>query len=181
MFILNLNKNKISKIMLAITCIIVIGILICVCRTIFFTNDSSFKVNDELNDPNIMYLDSQNYTNTLNTVHEDINAYVGKTINFSGYIYRLLDFESNQFVLARNMLIDKEKEKTVVVGFLCELKDSEKIPDNTWVNITGKIEKGNYHGEIPIIKITKIEKIQKPQDELVYPPDNFYIPTSILY
>ena len=181
MFILNLNKNKVSKIMLAIACIIVIDILIYVCKSIFFTNHSSFKVNDKLNDPNIMYLDSKNYTNTLNTVHEDIDTYVGKTINFSGYIYRLLDFESNQFVLARNMVVDKEKGKTVVVGFLCELNDSEKFSDNTWVNITGKIQKGNYHGEIPIIKITKIEKIQKPQDELVYPPDNFYIPTSILY
>ncbi len=33
---------------------------------------------------------------------------------------------------------------------------------------------------MPIIKIEKIEEVEKPKDELVYPPDDFYIPTSSL-
>ena len=50
----------------------------------------------------------------------------------------------------------------------------------TWVNLTGKITKGYYHGDMPIIEVEKIEEIQKPKDCLVYPPDDFYIPTSSL-
>jgi uncharacterized membrane protein YcgQ (UPF0703/DUF1980 family) len=45
----------------------------------------------------------------------------------------------------------------------------------------GKIVKGNYHGEIPVIQVTKIETIEKPSDEYVYPPDDYYIPTSALF
>lgn len=39
-------------------------------------------------------------------------------INFKGYIYRVFDFEENQFVIARDMFINEEKTQTVVVGFL---------------------------------------------------------------
>ena len=42
----------------------------------------------------------------------------------------------------------------------------------------GKITKGNYHGDMPIVKITKIEETSKPNDEYVYPPSDTYIPTE---
>ena len=42
----------------------------------------------------------------------------------------------------------------------------------------GKIIKGNYHGEIPILQIEKIQKIEKPSEEYVYPPDDSVVTTS---
>jgi len=42
-------------------------------------------------------------------------------------------------------------------------------------------EKGYLDGDIPILKITNIENTNKPKDEFVYPPDDTYIPTSVLY
>ena len=72
--------------------------------------------------------------------------------------------------------------KTLIVGFLCSHKDAKNFADGSWVRIIGEISKGNYHGEIPIIKITKIENTEKPtQDELVPSPDATYIPTGIIY
>jgi len=44
----------------------------------------------------------------------------------------------------------------------------------------GKITKGYYHGDIPVIEIEAISETSKPKDALVYPPDDFYIPTSSL-
>ena len=52
--------------------------------------------------------------------------------------------------------------------------------EGTWVNVTGEIIKGYYHNEIPIIDINKIEETSKPEEEYVYPPDNTYIPTSVI-
>lgn len=52
--------------------------------------------------------------------------------------------------------------------------------DNTWVELEGSITKGNYHGDMPIVEVTSIKKIDKPNDEYVYPPDENYIPTSSL-
>ena len=70
--------------------------------------------------------------------------------------------------------------QTMVVGFLCTTENAKNFKDGTWVEITGKITKGYYHGDIPVIEIEKIKEITKPKDTLVYPPDNFYIPTSSL-
>ena len=119
----------------------------------------------------------KNYTNVLKAVHENIDSYIGKKINFTGYIYRLLDFKENQFVLARDMIINSNFQ-TVVVGFLCEYDSAKDFTDNSWVQITGEIIKGDYHGDMPIIKITDIKIVDKPsQEEYVYPPDDSYIPT----
>ena len=89
----------------------------------------------------------------------------------------VLDLQENQFVLARNMIVSSNSQ-TVVVGFLCECDNAKVFENDTWVNVTGEIVKGNYHGDMPIIKITNIEHTEKPSEEYVYPPDDSYIPTS---
>lgn len=67
----------------------------------------------------------------------------------------------------------------VVVGFLCECENAKGFIDNSWVEITGEITKGDYHGDMPIIKIKDIKNVQEPSaEEYVYPPDDSYIPTS---
>ena len=119
----------------------------------------------------------KNYTNVLKAVHENIDSYVGLKINFTGYVYRVLDLQENQFVLARNMIVSSNSQ-TVVVGFLCECNNAKDFENDTWVNVTGEIVKGNYHGDMPIIKITNIERAEKPSEEYVYPPDDSYIPTA---
>ena len=110
-------------------------------------------------------LPTSNYTNVLKAVHDNLDKYIGQEINFSGYVYRVYDLQENQFVLARDMIIGSNFQ-TLVVGFLCECDNASQLSDNTWVHINGTITKGNYHGDIPILKITKIQKIQKPTDKV---------------
>ena len=88
-----------------------------------------------------------------------------------------MDLKENQFVLARDMIISSDYQ-SVVVGFLCEYEKAKEFEDNTWVEITGEVTKGDYHGDMPIIKITSINKTSAPNDDKVYPPDDSYIPTS---
>ena len=68
--------------------------------------------------------------------------------------------------------------QSVIVGFLCECDTAKEYADNTWVEITGEIMKGDYHGDMPIIKVTKINQTNEPIDAYVYPPDESYIPTA---
>ena len=139
--------------------------------------NSFFKTNDKLLKQDICEITPNNYTNVLKSVHENLNDYVGQKIKFSGYIYRVLDFEENQFVLARNMVISSDFQ-TVVVGFLCSCSTANEFEDNCWVEMEGTILKGDYHGEIPIIQVEKMEKIEKPSEEYVYPPDDSFVTTS---
>ena len=174
MFVFNVkvNGNKLFKIFFICMFIVLLTILSIVIFKIFSGSKNIGKITNKVNT-----IESSNYTNVLKAVHENIDNYVGVEISFTGYVYRVLDLEDNQFVLARDMIISSNYQ-SVIVGFLCECDSAKNYSDNTWVNITGKITKGNYHGDMPVVKITKIENVNKPNDEYVYPPDETYIPTD---
>lgn len=178
MFVCNfkLNKNFLSKIFLFIIFAIAFIILgITIYRLCNFETLDTIK--DEIKHENVQVLTASNYTNVLKTVHDNLDKYVGERISFTGYVYRVYDLKQTEFVLARNMIISSDYQ-TLVVGFLCNYENALNYSDNTWVTITGKITKGDYHGEIPVIQIEKIENTEKPNDEYVYPPDDSFVPTS---
>lgn len=179
MFIYNVkvNGSKIFKYFFTGIVLLVIIIVIIVSFRVFNGANNSFKNDSCLPQNKVTKLSSTNYTNVLKAVHENIDNYVGITINFTGYIYRVLDLTENQFILARDMIISSNFQ-SVIVGFLCEYDNIKDFENNTWIELTGKITKGDYHGDMPIIKVTEIKKVDKPNDEFVYPPDETYIPTN---
>lgn len=184
MFICNisLSKTKMVKWVFVITAIVLIIFFGFSAYRIFkeSLDTSSAKVKDSLPNPDVISITSENYTNILKAVHDDLDTYVGKKIHFSGYIYRVSDFSETQFVLARDMIISSDL-RTLVVGFLCDSREVKKFETNTWVEMTGTITKGNYHEEIPVIQVTDIKKINKPADCFVYPPEESFVPTANLF
>lgn len=179
MFVYNfkLNTKNIVKICFIILSIIVIIFFLISLYKIFST---TMKVCDTIDAPDVAHIQVSNYTNILKSVYENLDTYIGQKICFSGYVYRNIDFSQTQFVLARDMIM-KDTPNKLIVGFLCSCKEADKYEDGTWIEIVGEITKGNYHGEIPILKITQIKQIEKPTDEFTYPPDATYIPTGIIY
>ena len=174
MFVYNLKLSSKGIFKTIFGIMIILGILLCAfvtCKIIFKNENQKIE--------KVYKIETKNYTNVLKAVHDDIDTYIGQKIEFSGYVYRVYDLEENQFVLARDMVVSSDF-KTLVVGFLCSCDKAKDFKDGTWVNITGEITKGYYHGDIPVIKIETIEKIEMPRDNMVYPPDEFYIPTSSL-
>ena len=180
MFICNfkINSKNIFKFILVIA--IIVSVIFFIISTIrIFSASNVFTTNDELPQKDVYVISSSNYTNVLKSVHENLSTYVGQKIQFEGYVYKVPDINSNQFILARDMIINSNLQ-TLVVGFLCEYEDSINLSEKTWIRVTGEIQKGDYNGEIPIIKIMSLEKIDKPSDEYVYPPDSAYLQTSVL-
>lgn len=179
MFICNvkINSKNIVKIAFIIMSIIITIFFII---SIYKILSESFRVRDEMVVPEVSVIEASNYTNILKSVYENLDNYVGQSICFTGYVYRNSDFKDDEFVLARDMKTSRENE-TLVVGFLCVCKDAKNFADGTWVEITGTIEKGNYYGEIPILKITKIYTADEPENSQVSPPDDTYVPTAVIY
>ena len=179
MFVFNLkvNGNKLFKTFI-ICSIVLLFIIVCIVifRIISGARNSSNN-STCLPQSKVNTINNNNYTNVLKAVHDNIDNYVGVQINFTGYVYRVLDFKDNQFVLARDMIISSDFQ-SVIVGFLCEYEKANEFSNNTWVEITGQIYKGDYHGDMPIVKVTKMNEVNKPNDEYVYPPDETYIPTN---
>lgn len=179
MFIYNIkvNGSKIFKNFFILVVILLIIILCVVSYRVFYGANSVAK-NSILDSNTIFSITPKNYTNVLKAVHDNIDDYVGKNIKFTGYVYRVLDLKDTQFVLARDMIISSNFQ-SVIVGFLCEYENAKSFEDGTWIELIGTITKGDYHGDMPIINVTKIDKIEKPSEEYVYPPDENYISTSL--
>ena len=178
MFICNVKVNgKLwFKIILVIMGLIVLTVFAFSVYKLFLAKEEVVYTNDEMRHSDVTEISPDNYTNILKAVHDDLDSYLGKEIKFSGYVYRVIDFNDNQFVLARNMIVDSQ---SYVVGFLSEYDKICDFEDGSWVEIIGTITKGKYHNrEIPIIEIKELNKIDKPQDEFVSPPEDTYIPTS---
>lgn len=162
-------------------------VIIAVIVTIYFAvsaykiYNNSFQVKDEINNSAVMNLTAESYTNILKAVHDNPENYIGKKICFTGYVYRVLDFKETEFVLARDMIISSDMQ-TLIVGFLCDCKNAKNFADESWVEINGEIALGDYHGNMPIIKVQEIKQIEKPKDDIyVYPPDDTYVPTSAMF
>ena len=182
MFVYNFKVNRTSmfKLILIIACIVFLILFgIAGYKIISASLENNVKVNDNIFQGDIAKLTVDNYTDVLKMVHDNLDTYIGQKIKFTGYVYRAPDFSENEFVLARNMIVNNQSQ-TLIVGFLCNCNEIKSYSDNTWVEITGEITKGNYHGEIPVIQITQINKIAKPEEEFVYPPDDTYIPTAVI-
>ena len=172
MFVYNvkLSANKFIIAVLVIVAIFITGIAI-------FKTFNESRPSSTLS--NVYEIDPANYTNILKAVHDNLDTYIGQKIRFSGYVYRVYDLPDTEFILARDMVINSDND-TLIVGFLCNYENAKDFEDGTWVNIVGESKSGYYHGEVPIVDLIQIEKIEKPSDGNVYPPDDFYIPTSSL-
>ena len=179
MFICNfkVNGSKIFKYFFTGIVLLIIAILIFVSIKLFVGAKNEKNVSSCVPQSNISVISTKNYTNVLKTVHENIDTYVGIKINFTGYVYRVADLTDTQFILARDMIISSDFQY-VIVGFLCEWKNAKDFKDQSWGELTGEITKGDYHGDMPIVKVTEIKNVDKPSEEYVYPPDESYIPTS---
>ena len=179
MFICNfkVNGSKIFKYFFTGIVLLIITILIFVSIKLFVGARNEKNVSSCVPQSDVSVISTKNYTNVLKVVHENIDTYVGIKINFTGYVYRVSDLTDAQFILARDMIISSDFQY-VIVGFLCEWKNAKDFKDESWVELTGEITKGDYHGDMPIVKVTEIKNVDKPSEEYVYPPDESYIPTS---
>ena len=137
MFIYNLKLNKkgFSKLIIAlfsIICLILLAISIVKILSEIKQENNKEIVKDEFSipSPDIAEITPENYCNILKEVHENLGTYIGQKISFTGYIYRVTDLQDNQFILARDMVINS-KNQTVVVGFLCEYDKAKDLVKNS--------------------------------------------------
>lgn len=170
MFIYNLkfNQNMIFKSTLIL--IVFFALIVLFLSLLKFFTCSEFKENTTIEAINTLNINNSNYTEILEDVYNNLDNYVGQNIEFTGYVYRLQDMGNNEFVLARDMLINSDSQ-SVVVGFLCNTKNGNEFKNGTWVNVSGNIIKGYYHNQIPVIEINKIKETKAPENAFVYPPN----------
>ena len=95
-------------------------------------------------------------------------GFKGKEITFSGFIYNDKDVMGNKAVVARYGITCCIADASVL-GMIVTGQNVEKLPEETWVKVTGILDKTTYKRTLfPLVKISKMEKINKPTDPYVY-------------
>lgn len=183
---LRLNGPRLVKFMFIVMLIIILIIFSIGIYHIFFkkaarTESDVITLTDTIKTDEVFEITEDNYTNILQAVTNDIDSYIGCKIHFTGYVYRLIDFDDDQFVLARDMLVNESTSQSLVVGFLCTYDTAYEFKDDTWVDITGTIVKGDYYGDIAQIEVTNMFECDEPENKYVSVPDDTYIPTSSMF
>ena len=136
MFVYNVKINKSSVIKVALIAIALIGFLFMGITLLTAKN----KVKDTITIPDLVNISSNNYTNVLKEVHDNLHTYTGQKIKFIGYVYRVSDIDKNEFILARDMVVNSSNE-TVVVGFLSKCNNANNFKNGTWVEISRNYQK----------------------------------------
>ena len=102
-------------------------------------------------------------------ISKDLNKYIGKTVQLSGFVYKEEGFSDNQLVISR-FLVTHSPDDADIIGFLSEFNEASTLSEDTWIEATGTLEKTNYNGsELPQLKITNWKKIDEPDESYIYP------------
>ncbi len=158
MFVLNIKMDYKKILLFCILCAIIFS-----CIIEFGIKDKSIQTNSSAD--NINYnISDENFLSTLSKLHENIDENIGKSIKVSGFVYTLPDFNKDFFICGRYTVNDNE---TKVAGYMCNYTSELELVENEWIEIEGTIIKGNYNGDIPVIKVDKITKIIAPANTYV--------------
>lgn len=179
MFIFNVNKNLFSRFLFTLMILIVFIVFLFSVYTLFIKSKSSGN-NACVKQGEIFEITEKNYSTILKASNENIDNYVGVKVHLTGYIYRLINFNNTQFVIARDMLLS-DNQQYLVIGFLAECENANDFKDGEWVDVYGTITKGDFSGPIALLKITSIERTSEPSNPYVSLPDDTYIPTANMF
>ena len=105
-----------------------------------------------------------NWCEAIKQIHYDIDSNINKTVKITGFVFRMPDFKETYFVCGRYVVADSQD---MVAGILCESNDAAKLLDNEWVEITGIIEKCDYNGVMPKLKVGSVQKVTAPPNTFV--------------
>ncbi|HFJ9450761.1 TIGR03943 family protein [Bacillus anthracis] len=113
-------------------------------------------------------VEDKDYVQTMSIIGQDVKGFKGKEITFSGFIYNDKDVMGNKAVVARYGITCCIADASVW-GMIVTGQNVEKLPEETWVKVTGILDKMTYKRTLfPLVKISKVEKINKPTDPYVY-------------
>lgn len=121
-----------------------------------------------LNDP-IIELDNQGYGIWYLDSLDNLDRYIGKTIQFTAMVLKPKEFPKGFFIPGR-MAMTCCAEDMAFLGFACEYDKADTLTEKQWVKVTAKIAKeyfADYEGEGPVLKAISVEQTKAPKEPVI--------------
>lgn len=120
-------------------------------------------------DAPIIELDNEGYGIWYIDSMDNLDRYVGKTIQFVGMVVKPENFPKGYFVPGR-MAMTCCAEDMAFLGYVCAYDQAAELAERQWVKVTAKVAKeyfADYDGEGPVLKAVKVEKTRAPKEEII--------------
>ncbi len=120
-------------------------------------------------DAPIIELDNEGYGIWYLDSMDNLDRYIGKTIQFVAMVLKPEEFPKNYFVPGR-MAMTCCAEDMAFLGFACEYDKADKLRDKQWVKVTAKVAKeyfADYGGEGPVLKAVSVEQTKEPKERII--------------
>lgn len=121
-----------------------------------------------LNDP-IIELDNQGYGIWYLDSLDNLDRYIGKTIQFTAMVLKPKEFPKGFFIPGR-MAMTCCAEDMAFLGFACEYEKADTLTEKQWVKVTAKVAKeyfADYEGEGPVLKAISVEQTKAPKEPVI--------------
>lgn len=114
-------------------------------------------------------IESGNYYPVMCDLYTDIDKYVGRTVTVTGFVFRDESFGTDQFVAARLLMVCCAADMQTV-GLLCQYDGAASLESDSWVTVTGVLQKVPFGGEdVPCIAVESVVAAEEPADAYIYP------------
>ncbi len=120
-------------------------------------------------------LDQRNYYNVYQELYTNPDAFVGRTIRVSGFIYHYGTGTSGSLIVARELMWCCAAD-AVTIGFITQPAEGVALRDAEWVAVSGILATTTYANPytrvtsiVPLIRIERIDPMKGPDFAFVYP------------
>lgn len=120
-------------------------------------------------DAPIIMLDNEGYGIWYLDSLDNLERYIGKTVQFTAMVLKPSEFPTGYFVPGR-MAMTCCAEDMAFLGFACEYDKADTLQDKQWVKVTAKVAKeffADYGGEGPVLKAVSVEHTKAPREEII--------------
>ncbi|WP_209123318.1 TIGR03943 family protein [Alkalihalobacillus sp. BA299] len=111
----------------------------------------------------------ENYLDIMTVLDLHMEQFLGKEIVTTGFVYREPELAENQMVVARFAMTCCVAD-SAVYGTLIETDLASEYENDTWVHVSGTLDKTEYNGyPIPLLHLREITVIDEPEQPYVFP------------
>jgi putative membrane protein len=129
---------------------------------------TSDKKNLDIKD-NIINITPKNFVFSLDEILDNPDKYIGLEIEITGFVYKDKTLKENEFIVGRFMMVCCVADLQIA-GLSSEFTNLEAYPNDTWIQIKGKIKNDTSNGTAnPVIVVEHMEKDLNPDTSYVYP------------
>lgn len=113
------------------------------------------------------------FIETLTTLDLYREAFIGKEIEITGFVYREEDMGEERFAVSR-FAMNCCSADALPYGLMINWPKAMDYVDDEWVSVKGTLTTSTYQGnEIITIEAVKLERIKAPESPYVYPDLDF--------